>query len=111
MTEFTWIPEYGAQADVTPSVSVSQFGDGYQQRQAKGINSIAEAWSLTFANREADESTEILAFFTARGGVEAFEWTTPENNDIVVVCAKWQKIPQKAGRWSINATFQQVFEP
>ncbi|MGZ6477657.1 MAG: phage tail protein [Bdellovibrionales bacterium] len=111
MTVFTWTPEFGAQGDVTPNVSKQQFGDGYQQRQAKGLNPISESWPVAFANRESAEGAAILAFLTARGGVEAFTWTTPEGNSIVVVCSKWSKLLVKGSRWTITAQFDQVFEP
>lgn len=108
---FTWIPEFGVEGDVTPNVTIVKFGDGYQQRQPAGMNTMTESWPLTFANREPDESAAILAFLVARGGAESFDWTTPEGIDIQVICSKWSKIPQKGGRFSITATFDQVFEP
>lgn len=111
MTTFTWIPEFGSSADIEPNVAVQKFGDGYEQRQAKGMNSQAETWSLAFANRDASEFADIIAFLKARGAVEAFNWTTPDGDAIVVVCRKWSKTPQKGNLRTINATFEQVFEP
>ena len=34
------IPDKGLNRNITPKVLLSQFGDGYQQRVANGINSI-----------------------------------------------------------------------
>lgn len=110
MTTFTWTPEFGSSGQATPNVTVNKFGDSYEQRVAQGMNSVKESWSLTFAQRESAEFTAIAAFLVARGGVEAFNWTTPEGNAIVAVCRAWNKLPQKGSRWTVTATFEQVFE-
>lgn len=111
MTVFTWIPDFGCQGTVTPTVSVQNFGDGYQQRQNRGLNSQPEIWPLTFSNREPAEGAAILAFLSAAGAVTAFQWTSPEGVSIVVTCPKWTKTLLKGGRWQITAEFDQVFEP
>lgn len=114
MTEFTWVPEFGISGDFAPAITVNKFGDGYQQRVAQGMNSIAGTWPLTFANRESAEATAILNFLIARGATEAFNWTPPDGAEtsLVFVCPKWSVIPVKGeNRKTITATFEQVFEP
>ncbi|HAU6500318.1 TPA: phage tail protein, partial [Citrobacter freundii] len=45
---FNWYPDYESEKTVKPNVTVLNFGDDYEQRQAKGLNRIKEEWSLTF---------------------------------------------------------------
>jgi phage-related protein len=112
MSVFTWIPDFGAEADKTPAVSTVRFGDGYEQRNQFGMNTQRQNWPLTFANREASEADEIDAFLTARGGAESFEWTPPDADEpLVFVCRQWRKRFQKYNLWTITATFEQVFDP
>lgn len=112
MTTFTWTPEFGSSGDYAPNVTINKFGDGYEQRILLGMNSSPGIWNLTFANRETDEGSDILDFLIAREAVEAFLWTPPlESDALVFVCRKWNKAPQKGNRYTITATFEQVFEP
>jgi phage-related protein len=110
---FTWIPDFGSPKSIKPNVSTIKFGDGYEQRQAKGINSTPQSWKLTFSNRDATESAAINSFLTGLGGVSAFFWTPPgESNPLVFKCAldDYTYTPQSAAYTTITATFDQVFE-
>lgn len=44
---FTWSPQKGFTVTRTPNVSVVSLGDGYEQRQVKGINPLMDSYSLT----------------------------------------------------------------
>lgn len=112
MTTFTWTPDFGAQRDTEPTVNRIKFGDGYEQRQSNGLNTMPSVYNLSFENRDADEKDEIIAFLKARAGVQAFEWTPPDETDpLVFVCRKWNVTFQKANLFTISAAFEQVFEP
>jgi hypothetical protein len=45
---FTWTPQKGYSVERTPNVAVVKLGDGYEQRQTKGINPLMDKYSLTF---------------------------------------------------------------
>lgn len=112
MTTFTWTPDFGAKAAYKPKVRKAQFGDGYQQRQADGINTRADTWDLQFQARDDSETAAILAFLEARAGVEAFDWTPPnELTAIRVVCSEWNKTLDRANLNSVSAQFIRVYEP
>jgi phage-related protein len=111
MATFTYTPDYGAQVSVKPRVRVAQFGDGYEQRSADGINTRAQMWSLQFANRTDTETGNIITFLENRNGVEAFDWTPPNGSAIKVVCREWSKTAVRYNLNNVAATFQQVFEP
>ena len=112
MATFVWIPDYGSQEQHKPRVRRVQFGDGYQQRSADGINTDPATWVLSFGNRSDAESQAIVDFLAARGGVEAFDWTPPRGSSALKwICPQWQRAPTNYGSWTVSATFEQVFEP
>lgn len=105
---FTWLPEWESQLDQEPKVTVTKFGDGYEQRVPQGINIAAEKWQLTFSESIGNFS-EVLTFLRARNGVESFYWTTPLNEQRIFVCRKWT-LRRKMGVNVITADFEEVFE-
>ena len=112
MATFTWTPSFAARASYKPRVRVARFGDGYEQRQADGLNVRAAVWSLTFDNRDNTEAAALLAFLQSRNAVEAFDWTPPyEASAIRVVCREWSKSIPLYNSTTISAQFEQVFEP
>lgn len=112
MAIFTWTPDFGAKANYKPRVRLAAFGDGYEQRQADGINARNDTWDLQFQNRTDTETTSITGFLEARAGVEAFDWTPPtEASAIRVVCREWAKSIDRNNLNSVTAQFIRVYEP
>jgi len=112
MTTFTVTPDFGAKAAYKPRVRRVAFGDGYEQRQADGINTQPATWDLQFQNRTDTETATIIDFLEARGAVEAFDWTPPnEASAIRVVCREWSKSVDRANLNMVSAQFIEVFEP
>lgn len=112
MATFTWTPDFGAKAVYKPRVRVASFGDGYEQRQADGINARNDTWDLQFENRDDSETAAIHGFLALRAGVEAFDWTPPnEASAIRVVCREWSRAVTRANLNSVTAQFIRVYEP
>lgn len=112
MATFSYTPDFGAQAAYKPRVRVTQFGDGYEQRVADGINVNAQVWNLQFNNRTNTEAGNIITFLATRNAIEAFDWTPPnEGTAIKVVCREWTKTVSRNNLNNVSATFQQVFQP
>lgn len=113
MATFSYTPDFGAEKSVESNVEETEFGDGYSQRQAKGINANRQVWKLTFNNRSTADADAIDAFLTARGGYESFDWTPPGGSAGKYICrsGQWTKKRIKANLYSLTATFRQVFEP
>ena len=104
-------PLVGASKVSRPTVRRVQFGDGYSQRLQFGLNNDPKTWSLGFDVTEA-EADEIETFLEARGGVESFDWSPPDDTSTYKwVCSEWNKTINFPGRAEISATFRQVFEP
>ena len=80
-------PDKSLSKSTAPKVKVIQFGDGYQQRLADGINSNAEEYSVTFNNHTKADADDIDAFFQAQKGVSAFNFTVPDTNSTSTITA------------------------
>lgn len=110
MPTFTWTPDRGPTKDTTTRVNAMQFGDGYSQRVANGINSVIESWPLVFSLRTKVEITAIDDFLITQGGVASFDWTTPKGQFKKFICKTWRPLYNHDGDASISMTFDQVFE-
>lgn len=109
MSTFSYTPEFGASKQIKPSVSVIKFGDGYENRIAKGLNTILEVWTLTFQNRDQTEADAIDTFLRTQAAVTAFDWTPPgASTSRRFVCREWSRSVNKANLFTINATFEEV---
>lgn len=69
---FFWIPSYGSTVNLEPKVNVHKFGDGYEQRNADGINNNLLKISYTFDKIDDNLAKAISHFLYVRGGVESF---------------------------------------
>jgi|TARA_B110000495_G_C23028839_1_gene612070 phage-related protein len=117
------VPDKGLSRSSKPRVRVAQFGDGYQQRVADGINATEESFSVSFSNRSKAEADDINAFFVLKKGVIAFNFTVPDSNSstndsagspvttVKVICSEWQQSYTQLTGSSISATFTRVYEP
>ncbi|UMB78880.1 phage tail protein [Dickeya fangzhongdai] len=110
---FTWSPQASIQLTREPNVSVVKLGDGYEQRQSKGINSLMDKYSLTFkgvsgACGRENAAVAAEAFLKARGAVESFLWTPPHTGvQALFVCRSWT-LTKNHGLYELTADFEQV---
>ena len=105
---FSWQPNFESKLSQEPKVSITKFGDGYEQRTPNGINNNPETWSVEFT-RSSAAFPDVLTFIQARGGVESFYWTTPFEQTKVFVCRKWGLV-RKEGHYVLSMDFEQIFE-
>lgn len=73
---FTW----RVQAQPSPTRNYKtrdiQFGDGYVQSAAEGLNAVTESLSIVWKGTYA-EAVEVMNFFNRHGGYKSFFWTNP----------------------------------
>jgi len=111
------IPDKNFTKKSKPTVLKIQFGDGYEQRVAEGINSIQEVYSLSFNSRPKAEIDDIIAFFDNKKGTTAFNYTIPDTNAggneriVKVVCEDYTQTYAYDDFYSCSATFRRVYEP
>ena len=111
MDEFIWIPDWNAGGNTKSDVSKVRFGDGYVQRQTKGMNPLAITWSLSFNPRSDAEADAIEAFLEAREGVTAFTWTAPGKAQAKWTCESWNRAKASVDVNNLTMTFELVYEP
>ena len=108
-------PDKTMAASSTPKVRITDFGDGYQQRIAAGINNLEQNYSVGFANRTKEEIDDIVAFFVSKGGVTNFTFTIPDSNNsgetaIKVICESWSQSYKTGDYYNCSASFKRVYE-
>ncbi|WP_186019671.1 phage tail protein [Burkholderia gladioli] len=109
---FEWVPTVANMSGTdTAAVSKAQFGDGYAQRLADGINSVSASFDLQFMGDSAKISA-IRAFLVERGGATSFYWTPPlEPAPLLFVCETWSRPTKDGNVYTMTATFEQTFAP
>jgi phage-related protein len=109
---FTWTPQKAYSVERTPTVAVVKLGDGYEQRQVKGINPLMDKYSLTFRGVggvcRSNSAKDAEAFLKARGAVESFYWTPSDTGvQALFVCRSWN-MTKTGPLFELTATFEQV---
>ncbi|WP_234775011.1 phage tail protein [Paraburkholderia tropica] len=106
---FTWAPTVDSfSGDTTLRTRTAQFGDGYAQKAADGINNRSTSFSLKFAG-DASKLTAIYAFLDARGGATSFLWTPPLREQLLFTCEKYTEPVKDGNVYTMTATFDQSF--
>lgn len=110
---FEWVESAGTQLTEAPRVKATQFGDGYMQRAAAGINALGQAWAFRATGVDNAVADDIIAFFRARGGVEAFDYVPLwETTARIFICQRWTRTHSDVwGQCDVSGDFIEVFEP
>lgn len=108
---FTWTPiGPGAQGEISLRTRSVQFGDGYSQAVADGINNKVGSWPLRFVG-DRDKIRAIADFLDRHAGATSFYWTPPLGEQGRYKAAQYSPGPEAKGLYSLSVTFQQVFAP
>lgn len=115
LTSTQRVPDKGLNSSNTPRTFTVEFGDGYEQRVANGINALQQSFSVSFDTRPKAEIDDIIAFFVNKAGVTAFSFTYADSNNsgettIKVVCEDWSQSWDYDNFYSASATFRKVYE-
>ncbi|CAJ0861964.1 hypothetical protein AMST5_01445 [freshwater sediment metagenome] len=103
-------PSVGAVNKPKVSIHKAEFGDGYSQATAAGLNHIRDEWSLTWEVLTPAQADAIDTFLRGQGGHMPFYWTPPGSTTPQKwVCEEWSVTHIQAGFRSIRATFLQSF--
>lgn len=108
---FAWTPSYTPQMTRKPRVLAAQFGDGYAQRVADGINAVDVSWSLTFSARDQNEAAAFVTFLDAHGGHVPFRWVDPNGLLATWICADYGTARTSPRLYGMTATFTRDFAP
>lgn len=106
---FTWERQAGADGKIDYRVRTAQFGDGYSQSVADGLNNEVQTWPLVFEGGLA-QITPIRDFFRRHAGAKSFYWTPP--GETLPLLFRVQNVVLRSmggGVYSISGEFKQVF--
>lgn len=106
---FTWCANKTSTGQSNAVVRRAQFGDGYAQSSANGINPISRNWSVEFIGQKS-RIQEIVNFLDSHIG-KSFVWETPFFGDAYFYCDSYKPTPNGYRLWSLTATFEQTYQP
>jgi phage-related protein len=112
----TIVPDKGMTRSNEPVIFKAEFGDGYQQRIANGINNLKQEFSVSFATREKAEIDDIIGFFESTNGVTAFDFTFADTNasgneeTVKVYVSQFTQKWDYDDFYTLSATFVRVYE-
>lgn len=107
---FTWRVHSTAAGGGEFTTAKAQFGDGYSQEVALGINNEVQKWNVTVSERASVLRDEALDFIRDHRGL-SFLWTPPLGEEGYYRCKKYQASDQGGAYFTLNMEFEQVFEP
>ena len=109
-------PDKGMSRSTTSRTLTAQFGDGYEQRLADGINTLNQIMRVNFTTRPKAEIDDLVAFFESLGGVSRFKFDLEDSNEgsstetILCVCDSWNQTWVFENFYSLTTTFRRVYE-
>lgn len=110
MTTLTQRASYGTvSVQKKPKLNSAFFGDGYEQRAAKGINNNPKTWTVSFANLTDATATALMDFFDAANGVSSFTWVDLKGVSGKYTCKEYSQTFTDEDKNTVNATLNQVY--
>lgn len=106
---FTWRAITETQGGGQFLTARAQFGDGYSQEVALGLNNETQKWTVVVQGEDVAPS---LAFIRAHKGYQSFYWkskfdATPQ----LYRCKQWTPTNQGGNVYTMAYEFEQVFAP
>lgn len=117
-------PSIGFKKATKVRVDVAQFGDGYAQRVASGLNTHNDEFQVSFINQDIATANKIQYFLEqagqgaddgtgdkSRAGVDYFFWTPPDSStQYKIVCSEWEIEYASPISRTISAKFMRVYD-
>ena len=111
-------PDKSMNKSTQPRVLTANFGDGYEQRIADGINSLNETYSLSFKTRAKADIDDIVLFLDSQKNVSKFLLTIPDTNnttrtgekDVKVVATNYSVTYDYENFYSLSLSLKRVYE-
>ena len=112
----TIVPDKGMSKKNDPVIFRAEFGDGYEQRIANGINNLKQEFGVSFATRPKAEIDDIVGYFESTNGVTAFDFTFADTNaggneeTVKDYVANFEQKWDYNDYYTLTATFRRVYE-
>lgn len=105
---FKWLVERAVSPEIEYRTTTVQFGDGYVQEVANGINTKTEEYAVRI-NAYNKDAKDIRDFFDRHKGYKAFFWTPPLGDLGLYRCKNPVPTPQGGGLYVFTGTFVKSF--
>ena len=114
-TPTAFSPPVGPSASTTqtrsPKIYLAEYGDGYEQRAAAGINTRRLEASVSWDGLTHSHANIILQFFEARGAHEPFTYTLlPDTVNRRWVCSSFGRAEIDSHGSTVSASWREVFD-
>lgn len=94
-----------------PNLKVSQYGDGYSQRNSFGQNQVALSVTLTYTNISTAEKETLEDFVNAHDRGQAFLWAMPDEATARQwYFADWDVTYVKYGLYTVALSMKECFD-
>jgi phage-related protein len=87
------------------------FGDSYEARIPKGINSVKGTMPVTWSWVEVGMRDEIIGFIRARSSGEPFWYQLPDDFARLWTCKRWASTPGQYPLWAVTLQLKRCFDP
>lgn len=108
---YLWDTYVGTSGQGTFRTRTAQFGDGYAQDVADGINNEVQQWTHSASDLDSDTLDEIMEFLRAHKGYMRFLWTPPNGEEGYYICRQYTMNPGEGELRSFTAVFEQRSAP
>lgn len=89
----------------------AEFGDGYTQRAANGINNVRKVYNLSWDALLPEQASYIMTFILELNGYLPFYYTLPDEvTPIKFTCENVTDEHISTGLHKVTATFEQTFD-
>lgn len=106
----TVVPTIQSAVTFTAKTLEANFGDGYEQVAAAGLNSVSGTFQVAWDLLTLEQRDEIEGFFKSKKGAEAFLYTFPsESTQRKFRCKTWQR-GHTGSLFTVRAEFREVFD-
>lgn len=112
MEVFTYGVRVGSSGQTSFRTLRADFGDGYTQEAADGINTRSAQWSISVKGRMSGDVGSVMSFIDRHGGYQAFQWSPPGGVAGLFKCREGYQLTH-IGRdiYDLSATFEEVHYP
>ncbi|QKS24591.1 phage tail protein [Vreelandella titanicae] len=101
--------DIGAQLQFNFNTITANFGDGYEQRSANGINSVRETVDVTYSLLSDSDMSIVLNFIKSVGSSKPFYFTFYNNDPKLYTCESFSQTVVEKNRNTIAMQFREWF--
>lgn len=108
--QITQRPSINSDVSFKARVISNQFGDGYRQTAADGLNSVARTWMLSWDNLTIADANVLEAFLVSHVGQPFYYLMPREQYPRAWDCTDWTRGYPAGAYDSFKATFNERFD-